>query len=236
MKNLLLILPLLIVGCVIDPNSDGNLDNKWSLYIPDSYDPLIGPTVRTLIDEDTLSFKNSKVYYLADKENLTIDMIAGGRVIVLYGFNPCKTIFKAGIKRNPVFSKEKYNKQFNVTKSNEFRYFCNTPAEDKAIQQAYGKMLLKSINDEEYMSQLRAKQQEAEEKKQREANALMNLGAIIGGAGTPAPSSTRSKATTPSYPTYTSSRTVPSNQLCPQLASRLVKQEVVRGNRICYYQ
>ena len=69
-----------------------------------------------------------------------------------------------------------------------------------------------------------------------EANALMNLGAIIGGAGTPAPSSTRSSVTTPSYPTYTSSRTVPSNQLCPQLASRVVKQEVVRGNRICYYQ
>ena len=79
-------------------------------------------------------------------------------------------------------------------------------------------------------------QQQAEAKRQREARALMNLGAIIGGAGTPAPSSTRSKVTTPSYPTYTSSRTVPSNQLCPQLASRLVKQEVVRGNRICYYQ
>ena len=79
-------------------------------------------------------------------------------------------------------------------------------------------------------------QQQAEAKRQREANALMNLGAIIGGAGTPAPSSTRSKVTTPSYPTYTSSRTVPSNQLCPQLVSRLVKQEVVRGNRICYYQ
>ena len=79
-------------------------------------------------------------------------------------------------------------------------------------------------------------QQQAEAKRQREARALMNLGAIIGGAGTPAPSSTRSKAATPSYPTYTSSMTVPSNQLCPQLASRLVKQEVVRGNRICYYQ
>ena len=79
-------------------------------------------------------------------------------------------------------------------------------------------------------------QQQAEAKRQREANALMNLGAIIGGAGTPAPSSTPSKASTPSYPTYTSSMTVPSNQLCPQIASRLVKQEVIRGNRICYYQ
>jgi len=91
--------------------------------------------------------------------------------------------------------------------------------------------------NEANQAQLQAlQQQQAEAKRQREANALINLGAIIGGAGTPAPSSTRSKATTPSYPTYTSSMTVPSNQLCPQLASRLVKQEVVRGNRICYYQ
>ena len=91
--------------------------------------------------------------------------------------------------------------------------------------------------NEANQAQIRAlQQQQAEAKRQREARALMNLGAIIGGAGTPAPSSTRSKATTPSYPTYTSSMTVPSNQLCPQLLSRLVKQEVVRGNRICYYQ
>ena len=74
------------------------------------------------------------------------------------------------------------------------------------------------------------------QQREREVRALMNLGAIIGGAGTPAPSSTRSSVTTSSYPTYTSSRTVPSNQLCPMLASPVVKQEVVRGNRICYYQ
>jgi len=79
-------------------------------------------------------------------------------------------------------------------------------------------------------------QQQAEAKRQREARALMNLGAIIGGAGTPAPSSTRSKVTTPSYPTYTSSLTVPSNQLCPMLATPVVRQVIARGNRICYYQ
>jgi hypothetical protein len=96
---------------------------------------------------------------------------------------------------------------------------------------------IKNQSEQANQAQLQAlQQQQAEAKRQREARALMNLGAIIGGAGTPAPSSTRSKVTTPSYPTYTSSRTVPSNQLCPQLASRLVKQEVVRGNRICYYQ
>ena len=96
---------------------------------------------------------------------------------------------------------------------------------------------IKNQSEQANQAQLQAlQQQQAEAKRQREANALMNLGAIIGGAGTPAPSSSRSKATTPSYPTYTSSMTVPSNQLCPQLTSRLVKQEVVRGNRICYYQ
>ena len=96
---------------------------------------------------------------------------------------------------------------------------------------------IKNQSEQANQAQLQAlQQQQAEAKRQREANALINLGAIIGGAGTPAPSSSRSKATTPSYPTYTSSMTVPSNQLCPQLTSRLVKQEVVRGNRICYYQ
>jgi hypothetical protein len=96
---------------------------------------------------------------------------------------------------------------------------------------------IKNQSEQANQAQLQAlQQQQAEAKRQREANALMNLGAIIGGAGTPAPSSTRSKAATPSYPTYTSSMTVPSNQLCPLLASPVVKQEVVRGNRICYYQ
>ena len=59
---------------------------------------------------------------------------------------------------------------------------------------------------------------------------------LLGGNKPSSSSSTRSKAATPSYPTYTSSLTVPSNQLCPLLASPVVKQEVVRGNRICYYQ
>jgi hypothetical protein len=86
------------------------------------------------------------------------------------------------------------------------------------------------------LAETEARNQELKDaKRQREASDLINLGAIIGG-WTPAPSSTRSKVTTPSYPTYTSSMTVSSNQLCPMLASPVVKQEVVRGNRICYYQ
>ena len=96
---------------------------------------------------------------------------------------------------------------------------------------------IKNQSEQANQAQLQAlQQQQAEAKRQREARALMNLGAIISGAGAPVPSSTRSSVTTPSYPTYTSSRTVPSNQLCPMLASPVVKQEVVRGNRICYYQ
>ena len=66
---------------------------------------------------------------------------------------------------------------------------------------------------------------------------LAEIGAsLLGGNKSTPSSSTRSKVNTPSYSTYSAVRTVPSNQLCPQLASRLVKQEVVRGNRICYYQ
>ena len=77
-------------------------------------------------------------------------------------------------------------------------------------------------------------QQEAEAKKQREAQALINLGALIGGAGVQSP--TKPKPITPSYSeSYTSSRTVPSNQNCPLLNVPLKKQEVIDGNRICYY-
>ncbi|MDA0976762.1 MAG: hypothetical protein O3C38_05510 [Proteobacteria bacterium] len=77
-------------------------------------------------------------------------------------------------------------------------------------------------------------QQQAEAKKQREAQALINLGALIGGAGVQSP--TKPKPITPSYSeSYTSSRTVPSNQNCPLLNVPLKKQEVINGNRICYY-
>jgi len=77
-------------------------------------------------------------------------------------------------------------------------------------------------------------QQQAEAKKQRQSQALINLGAMIGGAGVP--STTRPKPLTPSYSnSYSSSRTVPSNQNCPLLNVPLKKQEVKGGNRICYY-
>ena len=77
-------------------------------------------------------------------------------------------------------------------------------------------------------------QQQAEAERQREANALINRGAIISGTGV---SPTPSGGIT-SSPSYSSTLTVSGGQPCPLIASsgRLVKQEVVRGNRICYYK
>ena len=70
--------------------------------------------------------------------------------------------------------------------------------------------------------------------KQQQAQALINLGAIIGGAGVP--NNPQPIPSSPSYPeSYSMSRTVPSNQNCPLLGVPLKKQEVKNGNRICYY-
>ena len=77
-------------------------------------------------------------------------------------------------------------------------------------------------------------QQQAELKKQQQAQALINLGAIISGAGVP--NNPQPIPSSPSYPeSYSMSRTVPSNQNCPLLGVPLKKQEVRNGNRICYY-
>ena len=77
-------------------------------------------------------------------------------------------------------------------------------------------------------------QQQAELIKQQQAQALINLGAIIGGAGVP--NNPQPIPSSPSYPeSYSMSRTVPSNQNCPLLGVPLKKQEVKNGNRICYY-
>ncbi len=79
-------------------------------------------------------------------------------------------------------------------------------------------------------------QQQAELKKQQQAAALINLGAIIGSAGVPNNPQPKTKPTIPSYSeSYTVSRTVPSTQICPLLSAPLKKQEVKNGNRICYY-
>tara|TARA_B100000989_G_C19485314_1_gene447137 strand:+ start:702 stop:1196 length:495 start_codon:yes stop_codon:yes gene_type:complete len=78
-------------------------------------------------------------------------------------------------------------------------------------------------------------QQQAEIKKQQQAEALIRLGAIIGGAGSTNPQP-KIKPSIPSYSeSYTISRTLPSNQNCPLLGAPLKKQEVRNGNRICYY-
>ena len=79
-------------------------------------------------------------------------------------------------------------------------------------------------------------QQQAELKKQQQAEALIRLGTIIGGAGVPNNPQPKTKPSIPSYSeSYTISRTVPSNQNCPLLIAPLKKQEVRNGNRICYY-
>ena len=80
------------------------------------------------------------------------------------------------------------------------------------------------------------KQQALEnQRKQRESQALINLGNAILGGGMPR--STTPSTPVPSYPSsYTSTLTIESNQLCPILSAPLVKQEVRGSNRICYYQ
>ena len=78
-------------------------------------------------------------------------------------------------------------------------------------------------------------QQQADAKRQREAQALINLGAVISGAGTPRRTNPKAPITT--YPnSFSSTLTVPSNQVCPILSTPITKQEVRGTKRICYYQ
>tara|TARA_B110000438_G_scaffold144547_1_gene139224 strand:+ start:205 stop:441 length:237 start_codon:yes stop_codon:yes gene_type:complete len=74
-----------------------------------------------------------------------------------------------------------------------------------------------------------------EARRQREAQALIGLGNAISGAGTPR--RTAPITNLPSYGnSYSSTLTVPSNQLCPILGTPITKQEVRGTNRICHYQ
>jgi hypothetical protein len=67
------------------------------------------------------------------------------------------------------------------------------------------------------------------------SNALINLGAAISGAGVPRTNTPKTPITT--YPnSFSSSLTVPSNQVCPILSTPITKQEIRGANRICYYQ
>ena len=81
--------------------------------------------------------------------------------------------------------------------------------------------------------------QQADAKRQREAQALINLGNMIGNLGTntnSVPIDTNSSPEYLEYP-YTFTRNVASNQNCPIIsATRLVKQERKGTNKICYYQ
>ena len=74
-----------------------------------------------------------------------------------------------------------------------------------------------------------------EQKRQRQAQALMNLGSAISGAGTSG--AIAPPISNPSYSdSYSSTLTVNQGDMCPRLNSPLVKQEVRGVNRICYYQ
>ena len=178
---------------------------------------------------------------LKNSTTFTITLVLIASFLSLYLFNQhfeitlkndstIRTLLKNSPNGIPSFYKEFFNeKEPELLKQEEQKITQEQRALDSRNEL---EAILRNIESNAARARLN---EQIDAKRQREANALMNLGAIIGG-WTPAPSSTRSKVTTPSYPTYTSSRTVPSNQLCPQLVSRLVKQEVVRGNRICYYQ
>lgn len=79
----------------------------------------------------------------------------------------------------------------------------------------------------------------ADRKRQREAQALMNLGAIIGGIGSPNSTNNKTKGSSSAIKwedNYSSTLNVPSNQVCPITGSPLVKQERRGINKICYYQ
>jgi len=81
-------------------------------------------------------------------------------------------------------------------------------------------------------------EQQAEAKKQRQAQALINLGAYLSKTPTMTQGSAIAvpKRNPPSYSdSYTYTSTVQSNQNCPSMNVPLKKQEVKRGNRICYY-
>ena len=103
--------------------------------------------------------------------------------------------------------------------------------------------LVKQRREKDYQAQTNLlRQQQADAKRQREAQALMNLGALIGGYGTSSsrPSS-RSKIdstpTLPQYPQHSFTRNVPYNQNCPILTGTYkVKEETIGTNKICYYK
>ena len=74
-----------------------------------------------------------------------------------------------------------------------------------------------------------------EQKRQNESQALINIGAALLGQGTSRPANPSSPSSS-NQNAYSSTLTVPSNQVCPLLSSPITKQEVRGVNRICYYQ
>ena len=81
------------------------------------------------------------------------------------------------------------------------------------------------------------REQQADAKRQREAQALMNMGAMIGGYGTSSSSSKSKIDSTPTLPQHSFTRNVQYNQNCPILTGTYkVKEETIGTNKICYYK
>ena len=101
--------------------------------------------------------------------------------------------------------------------------------------------LVKQRREKDYQAQANLlRQQQADAKRQKEAQFLMNMGAMIGGYGTSS-SSSKSKIdstpTLPQYPQHSFTRNVQYNQNCPILTGTYkVKEETIGTNKICYYK
>mgnify|MGYP000176775958 CR=1 FL=1 len=107
--------------------------------------------------------------------------------------------------------------------------------EAQAASSAEAARLQSAIRAQQAAQAAAAREAAESARRQREAQALIGLGNVISGAGTPR--STAPITNLPSYGnSYSSTLTVPSNQLCPILSTRVTKQEVRGANRVCYYQ
>ena len=110
-----------------------------------------------------------------------------------------------------------------------FGFISNTDAHAQCVMQL-------AITEEAQAAQAAAVKEAADQaRRQREAQALISLGAAISETGTP--TRTNPIINSPSYPdSYSSTLTIPSNQVCPILGTPVTKQEVRGANSICYYQ
>lgn len=94
------------------------------------------------------------------------------------------------------------------------------------------------LNENERRKQefINFQKQQAEAKRKREGKGLKNDGSIDSEDENSKISSIGSNVFNPSMPAYTYMRVVPANQSCPEQSTKLVKREIVRGNKLCFYE